>query len=385
MSQLAPIAFSSMPPVLPSNIAALAEQSFTDAFSGFSSGLRWVRHTNNGFELRRGGSTEDTIMVNAFVAVLLKVSPYNHCTWYERDFAPGQEPEQPNLVWLDTQGNGTHPAPLPPQFRQKIVKNGREVWAYKIARRTVWALAKMGPTGVSSIDFDNPVLLDISSSSLFGHAQPQAGIFKWNELAAFCKQRSGNGFVCSPTMFLTRIVPDNMAHTIGVWNFQPMLNQQTGQLEYLPYDLIEQAFTRAQAPDVVENVMVKEKLTMDGSAVQTPVQQPVAPVQQPVAPVQQPVAPVQQPVAPVQQPVAPVQQPVAPVQAQKPVLTMPQEIQVPAAEDMSAEDLAALAAQTAQILGGTASVVAPVAPAQPAATNEDVAAFNAQSLIDVLS
>lgn len=35
MSQLAPIAFSSMPPVLPSNIAALAEQSFTDAFSGF--------------------------------------------------------------------------------------------------------------------------------------------------------------------------------------------------------------------------------------------------------------------------------------------------------------------------------------------------------------
>lgn len=350
MSQLAPIAFSSMPPVLPSNIAALAEQSFTDAFSGFSSGLRWVRHTNNGFELRRGGSTEDTIMVNAFVAVLLKVSPYNHCTWYERDFAPGQEPEQPNLVWLDTQGNGTHPAALPPQFRQKIVKNGREVWAYKIARRTVWALAKMGPTGVSSIDFDNPVLLDISSSSLFGHAQPQAGIFKWNELAAFCKQRSGNGFVCSPTMFLTRIVPDNMAHTIGVWNFQPMLNQQTGQLEYLPYDLIEQAFTRAQAPDVVENVMVKEKLTMDGSAVQTPVQQPVAPVQ-----------------------------------AQKPVLTMPQEIQVPAAEDMSAEDLAALAAQTAQILGGTASVVAPVAPAQPAATNEDVAAFNAQRLIDVLS
>jgi hypothetical protein len=324
-------------------------------------------------------------MVNAFVAVLLKVSPYNHCTWYERDFAPGQEPEQPNLVWLDTQGNGTHPAALPPQFRQKIVKNGREVWAYKIARRTVWALAKMGPTGVSSIDFDNPVLLDISSSSLFGHAQPQAGIFKWNELAAFCKQRSGNGFVCSPTMFLTRIVPDNMAHTIGVWNFQPMLNQQTGQLEYLPYDLIEQAFTRAQAPDVVENVMVKEKLTMDGSAVQTPVQQPVAPVQQPVAPVQQPVAPVQQPVAPVQQPVAPVQQPVAPVQAQKPVLTMPQEIQVPAAEDMSAEDLAALAAQTAQILGGTASVVAPVAPAQPAATNEDVAAFNAQRLIDVLS
>ena len=351
MSQLAPIAFSSMPPVLPSNIAALAEQSFTDAFSGFSSGLRWVRHTNNGFELRRGGSTEDTIMVNAFVAVLLKVSPYNHCTWYERDFAPGQEPEQPNLVWLDTQGNGTHPAALPPQFRQKIVKNGREVWAYKIARRTVWALAKMGPTGVSSIDFDNPVLLDISSSSLFGHAQPQAGIFKWNELAAFCKQRSGNGFVCSPTMFLTRIVPDNMAHTIGVWNFQPMLNQQTGQLEYLPYDLIEQAFTRAQAPDVVENVMVKEKLTMDG-----------APIQQPV-------------------PQAPIQQP---VQAQKPVLTMPQEIQVPVAEDMSAEDLTALAAQTAQILGNTAPVTTPAPAARPAMPNEDVAAFNAQSMIDSL-
>ena len=72
MSQLAPIAFSSMPPVLPSNIAALAEQSFTDAFSGFSSGLRWVRHTNNGFELRRGGSTEDTIMVNAFVAEVVE-------------------------------------------------------------------------------------------------------------------------------------------------------------------------------------------------------------------------------------------------------------------------------------------------------------------------
>ena len=348
MSQLAPIAFSSMPPVLPSAIAALAEQSFTDAFSGFSSGLRWVRHTNNGFELRRGGSTEDTIMVNAFVAVLLKVSPYNHCTWYERDFAPGQEPEQPNLVWLDTQGNGTHPAALPPQFRQKVVKNGREVWAYKIARRTVWALAKTGQNGVIDIDFDNPVLMDISSSSLFGHAQPQAGIFKWNELAAFCKQRSGNGFVCSPTMFLTRIVPDNMAHTIGVWNFQPMLNQQTGQLEYLPLDLIEKAFTRAQAPDVVENVMVKEKLTIDG-----------APVQQ-----------------------APVQQP-AQVQAHKPVLSMPQDIQVPGA-DMSMEDLAALAAQTAQILGDTAPVTTPESSMRAAPSNEDVAAFNAQNMIDKL-
>ena len=368
MSQLAPIAFSSMPPVLPSAIAALAEQSFTDAFSGFSSGLRWVRHTNNGFELRRGGSTEDTIMVNAFVAVLLKVSPYNHCTWYERDFAPGQEPEQPNLVWLDTQGNGTHPAALPPQFRQKVVKNGREVWAYKIARRTVWALAKTGQNGVIDIDFDNPVLMDISSSSLFGHAQPQAGIFKWNELAAFCKQRSGNGFVCSPTMFLTRIVPDNAAHTIGVWNFQPMLNQQTGQLEYLPLDLIEKAFTRAQAPDVVENVMVKEKLTMDGA----PVQQ--APVQQ--APVQQ--APVQQP-AQVQ---APVQQP-AQVQAHKPVLSMPQDIQVPGA-DMSMEDLAALAAQTAQILGDTAPIATPESPMRAAPSNEDVAAFNAQNMIDKL-
>ena len=360
MSQLAPITFSSVPPVLPSNLAALAEQSFADAFSGFSSGLRWVRHTNNGFELRRGGSIEDTIMANAFVAVLLKISPYNHCTWYERDFAPGQEPEQPNLVWLDTQGNGTHPAALPPQFRQKVVKNGREVWAYKIARRTVWALAKMGVNGVADIDFDNPVLLDISSSSLFGHAQPQAGIFKWNELAAFCKQRSSNGFVCSPTMFLTRIVPDNMAHTIGVWNFQPMLNQQTGQLEYLPYDLIERAFTRAQSPDILENVMVKEKLAMDG-----------APIQQPV-----PQAPIQQPV-----PQAPIQQP---VQAQKPVLAMPQEIQVPAAEDMSAEDLTALAAQTAQILGNTAPVTTPAPAARPAVPNEDVAAFNAQSMIDSL-
>ena len=378
MSQLAPITFSSVPPVLPSNLAALAEQSFADAFSGFSSGLRWVRHTNNGFELRRGGSIEDTIMVNAFVAVLLKISPYNHCTWYERDFAPGQEPEQPNLVWLDTQGNGTHPAALPPQFRQKVVKNGREVWAYKIARRTVWALAKMGVNGVADIDFDNPVLLDISSSSLFGHAQPQAGIFKWNELAAFCKQRSSNGFVCSPTMFLTRIVPDNMAHTIGVWNFQPMLNQQTGQLEYLPYDLIERAFTRAQSPDILENVMVKEKLTMDGAPIQQPV--PQAPIQQPV-----PQAPIQQPVpqTPIQQPVpqAPIQQP---VQAQKPVLTMPQEIQVPAAEDMSAEDLTALAAQTAQILGNTAPVTTPAPAARPAMPNEDVAAFNAQSMIDSL-
>ena len=369
MSQLAPITFSSVPPVLPSNLAALAEQSFADAFSGFSSGLRWVRHTNNGFELRRGGSIEDTIMVNAFVAVLLKISPYNHCTWYERDFAPGQEPEQPNLVWLDTQGNGTHPAALPPQFRQKVVKNGREVWAYKIARRTVWALAKMGVDGVADIDFDNPVLLDISSSSLFGHAQPQAGIFKWNELAAFCKQRSSNGFVCSPTMFLTRIVPDNMAHTIGVWNFQPMLNQQTGQLEYLPYDLIERAFTRAQSPDILENVMVKEKLTMDSAPIQQPV--PQAPIQQPV-----PQAPIQQPV-----PQAPIQQP---VQAQKPVLTMPQEIQVPAAEDMSAEDLTALAAQTAQILDNTAPVTTPAPAARPAMPNEDVAAFNAQSMIDSL-
>ena len=91
------------------------------------------------------------------------------------------------------------------------------------------------------------------------------------------------------------------------------------------------------------------------------------------------------PQAPIQQPVpqAPIQQP---VQAQKPVLTMPQEIQVPAAEDMSAEaeDLTALAAQTAQILGNTAPVTTPAPAARPAMPNEDVAAFNAQSMIDSL-
>ena len=47
MSQLAPIAFSSMPPVLPSNIAALAEQSLQDA-GHVASGPRGLQPTGRG-------------------------------------------------------------------------------------------------------------------------------------------------------------------------------------------------------------------------------------------------------------------------------------------------------------------------------------------------
>lgn len=293
MSQLAPLTYSSATPAIPQDLLNAALQTFDDAFAGFSSDGRWLRCGMGHFKIK-GNGTEEIIPGNALVAVFLRANPMNHCVWNVRQYAPGQEPEAPDLIWM--QRPDYYPEDLPTQFRQKQVMNGAERWGYRIRRRTVWALAQTDASGqIVGVDFENPVVFDIASSSLFGKSLPDAGLYKWNGLASFCKQRSGNGFICSPSMFLTRILQDPNATVLGIVNFQPLCNPHTRQLEYLPGNLIEEALRAAMREDVVQLAEVREKLTLGNGATAAPQQAPVVtPMPQPT--VQQPVPPVQQPV-----------------------------------------------------------------------------------------
>ena len=111
---------------------------FNNAFAGFSTGARFLRARKLDFQITSGGET--SIIPNGkLVAVLLGVAPFNHCTWYERDYAPGQEPAAPDLCWVQKTAND-FPAALPEMYRHKVNINGQERWKFRIARRTVWAL-----------------------------------------------------------------------------------------------------------------------------------------------------------------------------------------------------------------------------------------------------
>lgn len=291
MSQLAPIVFKSTPPALSTDLFELAQQNYLDAFTGFESTGRWLRCGVGHFKLK-GNGTEEVIPGGALAAVFLRANPENHCLWNQRQYAAGQEPEAPDLIWMHRPGY--FPDALPAQFRDKVSINGAERWGFRIRRRTVWALAQIDTTtgNILDIDFDNPFVFDVSASSLFGKSLPEIGQYKWSGLAAFCKQHSGNGFVCTPSMFLTRILQDPNATVVGIVNFQPLVNPNTGNIQYLPDEFISKALHAAVREDVVELAKVTEKLDFDGSGTHTaaPVMQSMP---QPAPQVQQPVAPVQ--------------------------------------------------------------------------------------------
>lgn len=303
---------------------------FNNAFAGFSTGARFLRARKLDFQITSGGET--TIVPNGrLVAVLLGVAPYNHCTWYERDYAPGQEPAAPDLCWIQKTAND-FPDALPAQYRHKVNINGQERWKFRIARRTVWALVNDDGQGGVTLDVDNPVIFDITSASMYGKSDPRTNSYKWAGLRGFCAQFSTPVVTINPSMFYMQIALDPDA-TQGVVVFRPATNNQ-GVPQYLSQETWQAVVNAAQSAQVTDMLRVTETLEWPKGTAKPAAQ---ATVQQVSYPPSQEAAPVQPVAQPAGQPV------VQPAQA-----VVPADVVAPAANASAPADLLNAAASVLQ-------------------------------------
>lgn len=301
MSNVPAIQFANTVPQLSAEVAASFGAMFDETFNDLGAGSnRRLRPRKMDFLIVDGGNQE-IVPNDRMFAVLLGSAPCNHAVWYERSYAPGQEPAAPDLVWKMPTPN-TFPDALPVQFREKIDRDGRKVWAFQQLRRTVWALARFNADGTMALELDRPFVFDISSMSLYGKSMPEQNMYKWAGIRDVCSKYSGNGSVVFPSMFVTQIVLDTTVTVSGPVMFRPM-RDQNGNLQYLDTNTINTIHSMAVSKQIKDMVEVREKLSYGDNAPVTQaataidLQQP-APVAQPVAPqsVYQP-APAAQPVA----------------------------------------------------------------------------------------
>lgn len=377
MNNLIPVTFSNngQLPVLPADVMQQMKQFMDDDFSDLGGGtMRFIRPRKSDFLLVDGGNQE-VVYGHELFGVLVCVAPTNHCVWYDREYAPGQEPSAPDLIW-NQMAPDQFPDALPEMYRHKILRNGQERWGFQIRRRTVWALCRKDPNGQMMLDMSRPFILDLTSMSLFGKSNPQQNAYKFAGLKDLCTQYSGNGFICTPSMFMTQIFLDPNVSVAGVVVFRPARDAQ-GNLSFLDAQTIQSVYAARTSQEVQDMRVVREKLdyTPDGSnsAFSAPAQlaaapQPVAPVAPMSQPVPAPVAPMPSaiPVAPVA-PVTPISQPVAPVAPVPQPAAIPPLPPVTAAarpnrpEAMDSNGMNALLAQAQGILANGATGQQPAA------------------------
>ena len=323
-----PVVVNNQPPVLADGqFSGVVDILMDNAFSGFGAGLRILKPGKMSFKLIENRQEVDIPNGQVF-GVLLGVAPCNYASWYARQYAPGQEPSRPDLVWMMPTAD-TFPDALPPEYHQKVSVNGQERWGFRIARRTVWALMT-NQNGQFYLDLERPVVLDITSTSLYGNSDPRSNSYRWGGIKGFCDRHSQPGvFRCNPAMFVTQIILDPQSPVSGVMLFRPNLDQN-GNPAYLDSQTYTSVIQTASTERITEMLRVNEILTYTPNGVgavqpvpaavnignSAQVMQPMAqPMQQPMPqPMQQPMAqPAPQPAPqPVQQPMAqPVQQPMA--------------------------------------------------------------------------
>ena len=311
-TNLVPVVVNNQPPVLADGqFSGVVDTLMDNAFSGFGAGLRILKPGKMSFKLIENRQEVDIPNGQVF-GVLLGVAPCNYASWYARQYAPGQEPSRPDLVWMMPTAD-TFPDALPPEYHQKVSVNGQERWGFRIARRTVWALMT-NQNGQFYLDLERPVVLDITSTSLYGNSDPRSNSYRWGGIKGFCDRHSQPGvFRCNPAMFVTQIILDPQSPVSGVMLFRPNLDQN-GNPAYLDSQTYTSVIQTASTERITEMLRVNEILTYtpNGVGAVQPVPAAVnignsAQVMQPMAqPVQQPMAqPAPQPAPqPVQQPVA---------------------------------------------------------------------------------
>ena len=295
MSNLVPISFNgSQLPTLSGDFMQKMKEAMTSDFSDLSSGgMRFIRPRKSDFLLVDGGNQE-VVYGHELFGVLICAAPTNHCVWYAKEFAPGQEPAAPDLIWNQTAPD-VFPDALPEQYRHKVIRNGQERWGFQIRRRTIWALCRKDMNGQMMLDVSRPYILDLTSMSLFGKPNLQQNAYKFANFKDVCNQYSSNGFICTPSMFVTQIFLDPNVSVTGVVVFRPQRDPQ-GNLVFLDGQTIQSVYEARMSQEVQDVREVKEKLdwTPDGGAqlaqpvvlptIGTPVQAHAAP-----APAPQPV------------------------------------------------------------------------------------------------
>lgn len=263
-------------PTLPDDLMALFKADAEQDWAGLgSTAVRRLKMSMTGFTIGAGSDAQN-IPFDQLVGVCIATAPYNHCTWYQRSYQPGQEPEAPDLVWVQ-RVEGQFPDALPEKFHKKVMKDGSERWDFKIQRRSVWAFMQPTATGYT-LDLDNPVVFDISSMNLFGKSYPEQNMYKWTGIVSLCKRMSTGGRIITPAMFPIRIFPDGKLRQTSVIVFQPMM--QNGFPQFLDANTIMAVREKRMSPEVQDMLNITEKLTFEGAA--TPAPQPIQ--QQPIQP-----------------------------------------------------------------------------------------------------
>lgn len=346
-------------PSLPDDLMALFKADAEHDWNGLgSSTIKRLKLGRMGFTIGVGAEAQ-TIPFDQLVGVCIATAQYNHCTWYQRSYQPGQEPEAPDLVWIQ-KVEGQFPDALPKKFHQKVVKDGSERWDFKIQRRSVWAFMHPDGKGGLMLDLDNPVVFDISSMNLFGKSFPDQNMYKWTGLISLCKRMSVGGIVVTPAMFPIRIFPDGKVSNASVVVFQPMMCNDNKSIQFLDGATIRAVREKRMSPEVQDMLNVVEKLTFDGADAPMPTPQPIQP--QPIQPQQTVPTPAAQQTI---------------VQAAQPD-PQPQAYAKPQAAPQPT-DMASLLAQAQAALAGTVS--APQPNAAPASANaaDAIAALMAQA------
>ena len=362
MSNLAPISFSgSQLPTLSGDFMQKMKEAMTSDFNDLSGGgARFIRPRKSDFLLVDGGNQE-VVYGHELFGVLICAAPTNHCVWYAKEFAPGQEPAAPDLIWNQTSPDA-FPDALPEQYRRKVIRNGQERWGFQIRRRTIWALCRKDASGQMMLDVSRPYILDLTSMSLFGKPNLQQNAYKFANFKDVCNQYSSNGFICTPSMFVTQIFLDPNVSVTGVVVFRPQRDPQ-GNLVFLDGQTIQRVYEARMSQEVQDVREVKEKLDWmpEGGA------QPTQPVVLPTigTPVQAPAAPAPQP-API--PAAPVQPVPVPTPAMQHTISEarpnnPEQLPPAAMNDLLASAQSVLAAGIAPAPVQPVPQPAPVTPA----------------------
>ena len=206
--------------------------------------------------------------------------------------------------------------------------------------------------------------------SLFGRPNIQQNAYKFANFKDVCNQYSSNGFICTPSMFVTQIFLDPNVSVTGVVVFRPQRDQQ-GNLVFLDGQTIQSVYEARMSQEVQDVREVKEKLDwMPDGGVQ-PTQPMVLPtVGAPVQPA--PVQPMPQPAPIPVASVASVAQPIPTTAIQQTISEArpnnPEQLPPAAMNDLLANAQSVLAAGTAPTSAQPAPQPAsiPAAPVQPA-------------------
>lgn len=369
---------ASVPPVLS---AALAEQYGALAkqmSEGFSGSFNRIKVGKADFTLVEGGVARQVPNGQVF-GILLGFSPVDFCTWYEKQYVVGQEPENPDLCW-EWPDHNQFPEAVPAALRQKTNVGGVERWQFRIARRSVWALASANPqTGELTLGLQNPYILDITSASLFGKSNTQLNEFKWAGLMNFCNRFSQPPhFYCSPAMFMTQIMIDMQSPVPGVVVFRPNIAADGLSPQYIDNTVFEAVANAMLSQQVKDMLKVREILEWpkQGNAPTNTTTVAAATAQPSAAPIMEPVAPAVQ--AAVTQPAGftipetaqaqsqPVQQLVQPAPVQPAAPAQPVAAPSPAS-DLLAQAKAAMRKTNGQAAQPVQTATQPAQPSVPIA------------------